>query len=174
MPHRRTIRNAIRYLHNAQRPEGGWFGCWGICFTYATQFALESLSLVGETYSTSESVRRACAFLISKQREDGGWGESYKVYNFFQAYFPVNSNEEFVIGQACEQGVWVDHEQTQVVNTSWATMALIYAQYPKREPIERAVKMVMSRQLPVSLQFLDKLQRRNHLYIGWILGTGSY
>lgn len=54
-------------------------GSWGICFTYATQFALESLSLVGETYETSESARRACEFLISKQRADGGWGESYKV-----------------------------------------------------------------------------------------------
>ena len=42
-------------------------------------FALESLSLVGETYETSQSARRACDFLISKQRADGGWGESYKV-----------------------------------------------------------------------------------------------
>jgi lanosterol synthase len=42
-------------------------------------FALESLSLVGKTYETSESARRACDFLVSKQRADGGWGESYKV-----------------------------------------------------------------------------------------------
>ena len=76
---RRAINAAIQYLHDAQRPDGGWFGSWGICFTYATQFALESLSLVGETYATSERVRRACSFLVSKQREDGGWGESYKV-----------------------------------------------------------------------------------------------
>jgi squalene cyclase len=54
-------------------------GSWGICFTYATQFALESLSLVGETYSNSSHARRACEFLLSWQREDGGWGESYKV-----------------------------------------------------------------------------------------------
>ena len=75
----RTIRGAITYLHGAQKPEGGWVGSWGICFTYATQFALESLSLVGESYSNSESSRRACEFLIGKQRVDGGWGESYKV-----------------------------------------------------------------------------------------------
>ena len=54
-------------------------GSWGICFTYATMFALESLSLVGETYETSQSARRACDFLVRKQRADGGWGESYKV-----------------------------------------------------------------------------------------------
>lgn len=43
------------------------------------QFALESLALVGETYATSNSSRKACEFLLSKQRADGGWGESYKV-----------------------------------------------------------------------------------------------
>lgn len=32
-------------------------------------------------------------------------------------------------------------------------MALMYAQYPEPEPIERAVKVVMSRQLPVCLQY---------------------
>jgi lanosterol synthase len=70
---------AIKYLHDTQYPHGGWFGSWGICFTYATMFALESLSLVGETYHTSPAARKACEFLVSKQREDGGWGESYKV-----------------------------------------------------------------------------------------------
>jgi lanosterol synthase len=51
----------------------------GVCFTYATMFALESLSLVGESFDTSERVRRACQFLSSKQMEDGGWGETYMV-----------------------------------------------------------------------------------------------
>lgn len=58
---------------------GGWYGSWGVCFTYATMFGLESLASVGETYSNSDVSRRACDFLLSKQREDGGWSESYKV-----------------------------------------------------------------------------------------------
>ncbi|KAJ7050525.1 terpenoid cyclases/protein prenyltransferase alpha-alpha toroid [Mycena amicta] len=123
----RTIKGAIKYLHNSQQPEGGWVGSWGICFTYAMQFALESLALVGETYETSESSRRACEFLLGKQREDGGWGESYK---------------------SCEVGQWVDHEDTQVVQTCWAVMALMYAKYPNPEPLERGVALVMARQLP--------------------------
>ncbi|KAH9072141.1 terpene synthase, partial [Lactarius deliciosus] len=123
-----TIQHAIAFLHAIQQPEGGWVGSWGICFTYATMFALESLSLVGETYETSESARRACDFLVSKQRADGGWGESYKT---------------------CEACVWIEHENTQVVQTSWAAMALMYAKYPHTEPISKAVALVMSRQLPV-------------------------
>ncbi|TFK98472.1 terpenoid cyclases/protein prenyltransferase alpha-alpha toroid [Pterulicium gracile] len=121
-----TITHAITYLHSVQQPSGGWVGCWGICFTYATQFALESLSLVGETYETSKSARRACEFLVGKQRGDGGWGESYK---------------------SCEQSAWVEHEETQIVQTCWAVMALIYARYPERGPIERGVRLVMGRQL---------------------------
>ena len=77
---RQTICNAVVYLKSAQKPDGGWVGSWGICFTYASQFALESLSLVGETYENSEHAQRACKFLLRKQRRDGGWGESYKVF----------------------------------------------------------------------------------------------
>ncbi|KAF9054597.1 terpenoid cyclases/protein prenyltransferase alpha-alpha toroid [Panaeolus papilionaceus] len=123
----RAMKGAIKYLHKAQTPEGGWVGSWGICFTYATQFALESLSLVGETYETSDYARRACHYLLSHQREDGGWGESYK---------------------SCESSSWIEHEESQVVQTCWAVMSLMYAKYPYAEPIEKGVKLVMSRQRP--------------------------
>jgi len=77
----RTITEAIKWLHEVQNPEGGWVGSWGICFTYATQFALESLALGGEYYSNSPAVRRACDFLLSKQREDGGWVKVTRLAN---------------------------------------------------------------------------------------------
>jgi lanosterol synthase len=70
---------AIKYIKTAQRPDGSWYGSWGICFTYAGMFALESLASIGETYENSEYVRKGCDFFISKQRRDGGWSESYKV-----------------------------------------------------------------------------------------------
>ena len=56
--------------------------------------------------------------------------------------------------QTCELASWVEHENTQVVQTCWATMALMYAGYPDPAPIERAVKLVMSRQLPVKTDFV--------------------
>src|SRR6266446_5329932 len=51
--------------------------------------------------------------------------------------------------QSCEACVWMEHENTQVVQTSWAAMALMYGKYPHTEPIVTAVELVMSRQLPV-------------------------
>jgi lanosterol synthase len=75
----RFIERAVGWIKTAQRADGSWYGSWGICFTYATMFALESLSGIGETYKNSGSSKRGCDFLISKQRPDGGWSESYKV-----------------------------------------------------------------------------------------------
>jgi lanosterol synthase len=71
---------AIKYIRTAQRSDGSWYGSWGICFTYAGMFALESLASIGETYQNSKHVRKGCDFFISKQRSDGGWSESYKVW----------------------------------------------------------------------------------------------
>jgi lanosterol synthase len=119
------IDRALIYIRKAQRADGSWYGAWGICFTYAGMFALESLALVGETYETSERVRRACKFFIGHQQEDGGWGETYK---------------------SCETGVWSQHEQTQVVQTAWVIIALLHAEYPDVEPIRKAVKLLMERQ----------------------------
>lgn len=73
------ISRATNWIRSHQRVDGSWYGSWGICFTYATMFALESLSSIGETCRTSYFARRGCMFLASKQREDGGWSESYKV-----------------------------------------------------------------------------------------------
>jgi lanosterol synthase len=116
---------ALEYIRRAQRPDGSWYGSWGICFSYGGMFALESLASVGETYANNECVRRACAFFLDKQMADGGWGESY---------------------QSCEQKKWIDHEKSQVVQTAWVCIALMEAGYPDKAPIKKALTMIMSRQ----------------------------
>lgn len=121
-----VVDRAIQYVRDSQNPDGSWYGSWAICFTYAVMFALESLASEGETYTNSERVRRACKFLLDHQNEDGGWGESYK---------------------ACEDGVWRDHpEGSQVVNTSFAVIALMEAGYTEPEPLEKALSLIMKRQ----------------------------
>jgi lanosterol synthase len=70
---------AVAYVKKAQAVDGSWYGSWGICFTYAAMFALESLASIGETYENSSHSKAGCDFLVSKQRADGGWSESYRV-----------------------------------------------------------------------------------------------
>ncbi|KAI9878912.1 MAG: Lanosterol synthase (Oxidosqualene--lanosterol cyclase) [Pleopsidium flavum] len=122
---RTVTRSALAYIRAAQRPDGSWYGSWGICFTYAGMFALESLASVGETYSNSERVRRACAFLLDKQMHDGGWGESYR---------------------SCETAVYTHHERSQVVQTAWACIALMEAAFPDRAPVASGLRLLMRRQ----------------------------
>ncbi len=121
----KTISRAVSWILKDQRKDGSWYGSWGICFTYAGMFALESLASVGRNYSNDDRVALACKFFLDRQMADGGWGESYK---------------------SCADGVYTPHEKSQVVQTCWVIIALLEAQYPEREPIEKAVRLVMSRQ----------------------------
>ncbi|KAF1967466.1 terpene synthase [Bimuria novae-zelandiae CBS 107.79] len=116
---------AVEYIRKAQAPDGSWYGAWGICFTYAGMFAMESLACGGETYANSERVRRGCQFFLDHQMEDGGWGETYR---------------------SCETGVWHNHAQSQIVQTAWVVIALCHAEFPDREPMRRALAMIVKRQ----------------------------
>lgn len=115
-----TIKRAFRFIRKVQRPDGSWYGSWGVCFTYAAMFALESLMVANENYGNSDTVKKAVEFLLSKQMEDGGWGESY---------------------QSSVQGKYIHHEKSQVVNTAWACIALMHSGYPDLTPVERGLKV---------------------------------
>lgn len=119
------IKIAIDYIKKSQQEDGSWYGCWGVCYTYAGMFALEALHSVGEEYSNSEIVRKGCAFLVSRQMEDGGWGESMK---------------------SCELHSYVDSERSLVVQTSWVIIALLLAKYPEKHVIDKAVQLLKNRQ----------------------------
>jgi hypothetical protein len=53
-------------------------------------------------------------------------------------------------------------------------MALMYAKYPHPEPIERAVKLVMSRQLPVRLLLHVSPNLRLIEFLGWLMGSRGH
>lgn len=120
-----ALNGAVKYIRNAQRSDGSWYGSWGICFTYAGMFALEAFHSIGESYTSSPRVKSGCDFLLSKQMADGGWGESYR---------------------GCETGVYTHHRQSQVVMTAWAVIGLMAAGYPSKEPMARGVRLIMQRQ----------------------------
>lgn len=122
-----AIDDAIAYIKKAQANDGSWYGSWGVCYTYAGMFALEALNTVDQSYENSQVVRKGCDFLISKQLPDGGWLELMK---------------------GCETHTYVNSDRSLVVQTAWALIGLLLAQYPHREPLERAAKLLMDRQLP--------------------------
>lgn len=52
-----------------------------------------------------------------------------------QGILPMNSSQQAALTST-----------TQVVMTSWAIIGLLAAQFPDKKPIERGVKLIMSRQ----------------------------
>ncbi|KAM3065668.1 Lanosterol synthase (Oxidosqualene--lanosterol cyclase) [Clarireedia jacksonii] len=99
---------------------------WGICFTYGTFFALESLASTGQTWQTSERVKRACNFLADKQMDDGGWGESqvvntaWAVLALMSARYPrkrvVERGLELIRSRQQPNGEWLQEAIEGVFN----------------------------------------------------------
>ncbi|CAH6720715.1 lanosterol synthase [[Candida] jaroonii] len=128
IPIKFAIEDAIQYIRKSQLADGSWYGAWGVCYTYATMFALEAFNSVGKSYANDETVKKGCDFLISKQQADGGWSESMK---------------------SCETHTYVPAgKKSLVVQTAWSVIGLLLAEYPHQEPIEQGIKLIMDRQLP--------------------------
>ncbi|XP_071918864.1 lupeol synthase-like [Coffea arabica] len=124
------ICKAIAYIEDEQKQDGSWFGRWGICYTYATWFAVEALVASGKNYKNSQTLRKACRFLLSKQLPDGGWGESYVSC----------SNEEYIN---------LEGNRSNLVQTSWALLTLIAAGQGEHDPtpIYRGVRLLINSQM---------------------------
>lgn len=48
--------------------------------------------------------------------------------------------------KSCVTMQYVQHEKSQVVQTAWAVLALIYGEYPDKEVIKKACGLLMKRQ----------------------------
>jgi len=75
------IQRALAFLRRDQRPEGSWYGRWGLNYIYGTWSVLCGLNALGID-SAAPEVQRAVDWLLSIQNADGGWGEdatSYKL-----------------------------------------------------------------------------------------------
>eukprot|EP00744_Colponema_vietnamica_P017630 GILI01024806.1.p1 GENE.GILI01024806.1~~GILI01024806.1.p1 ORF type:complete len:703 (-),score=134.18 GILI01024806.1:556-2412(-) len=127
----RAIAEGVKCVKSKQLPDGSFYGSWANCFTYAGWIVSDALLLAGEA-PTSPVFGRLSTFTMSKQNEDGGWGEDFN---------------------SCVTGRYVPNpDGSQVVNTAWAVMTLIFCNYDKPSPtvvsaIERGIRFIMSRQL---------------------------
>ncbi|KAJ8753108.1 hypothetical protein K2173_017650 [Erythroxylum novogranatense] len=112
----RAIAKGAEYIEETQNPDGSWYGCWGICYTYGTWFGVEGLAACGRNYGNSPSIRKACKFLVSKQLPCGGWGESY-----------LSSQNKVYTNLA--------GNRANLVQTAWALLALINGGQANVDPI---------------------------------------
>jgi squalene/oxidosqualene cyclase-like protein len=142
-PGHRTVEvmNAIQaggqFLKSIQRPDGSWYGSWGVCFTYGTWFGIEGLVAAGEPTSGAE-IRKGVEFLLGKQNPNGGWGESYLAC--VNKVYPADGT-----GNNCPG---LGEDNSGVVNTAWALLGLLAAECEDRAAIDRGVAFLMKKQLP--------------------------
>ena len=120
----RAISRADAWLRRAQERDGSWRGVWGVQFIYGTFFGIRGLLAAGAR-PDDPALRSACRWLLDRQREDGGWGEHYR---------------------GCYTGRYVEHEESQVIQTAWAMIALLEAGDTDRAAITRGAQFLISMQ----------------------------
>lgn len=121
----RAIKKGVRFLLRAQKSDGSWPGFWGVNYTYGTMYGIQGLIDAG--YDPSHAaIQKAREFLVRIQLPDGGWGERW---------------------ESCVEERYIANDQSQVIQTAWAMMALIEAGEDRASVLRPAAGLLMSRQL---------------------------
>ncbi len=120
----KAISRAEAWLRRAQEKDGSWRGEWGVQFIYGTFFGIRGLLAAGAR-PDDPALRSACQWLLDRQREDGGWGEHYR---------------------GCHTGEYVEHNESQVIQTAWAMLALLETDYTDWTAITRGAQFLIGTQ----------------------------
>ena len=119
-----AMSRADAWLRRTQASDGSWRGVWGVQFIYGTSFGIRGLLAAGARPG-DPALRLACRWLLDRQRGDGGWGEHYS---------------------GCFTGQYVAHDESQVIQTAWALIALLEADDPNWAAISRGARFLLDTQ----------------------------
>lgn len=118
-------RRGVRWLLDAQRADGSWFGRWGANYLYGTGAVVPAIIAAGIP-PTAASVRRAVRWLEEHQNDDGGWGEDLRSYR---------------------DPSWAGRGVSTASQTAWALLALLAAGEGSAA-VRRGVRWLVDTQLP--------------------------
>ncbi|MYB22993.1 MAG: NAD(P)-binding protein [Chloroflexi bacterium] len=120
----RALERADAWLRRTQGDDGSWRGVWGVQYIYGTFFGIRGL-LAGGAPPGDPALRSACRWLLDRQRDDGGWGEHHS---------------------GCLSGQYVPHDESQVIQTAWALIALLEAGDEHWSAIARGARFLVDSQ----------------------------
>ncbi len=122
-----VIQAALSYLRQTQRPDGGWFGRWGVNYLYGTWCVISALAALREReYGVQDMLDKGANWLLRRQNEDGGWGES-----------------------CCSYADWsfAGMGQSTPSQTAWAVLALQMAGLGRHAACLRGLEYLRARQV---------------------------
>jgi squalene-hopene/tetraprenyl-beta-curcumene cyclase len=119
-----AAQRAIAFLKREQKPEGCWFGRWGVNYIYGTWSVLAGLRSIGERMD-QPYIRRAVDWLIGHQNPDGGWGESCYSYE-----------DPRTAGQG----------PSTASQTAWALLGLLHAGVTQHPAVKRGIDYLLRTQ----------------------------
>ncbi len=121
------IRGALKYLRQTQRPDGSWFGRWGVNYIYGTWGAISALAaLRSNGYAVQDLIDRGTAWLFEHQNGDGGWGETCYSY---------------------EDSSFAGIGQSTASQTAWAVLSLQAAGLGQRTACQRGLRYLCETQV---------------------------
>lgn len=120
-----AIRRGVDYLRGEQRPDGSWWGRWGVNHIYGTGAVLPALAAVGEDMAAPH-IGRAVDWLAACQNPDGGWGERIDSY-----WDPA----------------WIGQGDSTASQTAWALLGLL-AVNPNHPAVAGGVRWLVEHQSP--------------------------
>ena len=119
-----AILRADNWIRWSQASDGSWRGVWGVQFIYGTLFGIRGLLAAGAGPG-DPALRQACQWLLERQHDDGGWGEHHS---------------------GCLSGQYIAHEQSQVIQTAWALIALLEAGDSSWNAISKGARYLLDAQ----------------------------
>ena len=121
-----AMSSADAWIRRTQATDGSWRGVWGIQYIYGTLFGIRGL-LATNAPPGDPALRLACRWLLGNQRPDGGWGEHHS----------GNLSGKYVV-----------HDESQVIQTAWALIALQEAGDSNWGAISRGIQFLLKTQNP--------------------------